>query len=153
MKDDSNNLYQLSHDPHDWPTYTHDTMITKNIWFDYRVVGIIDENKDHYKYLAKWLLKEVDVDSKYWLSDGQLGGHYRIYDGKNSFTLEYIFKLTLEQAQLICNNPQHTIAICNKKGNLYFLGKSYSIEDLTKFINFKQKIESMPTQPKYWKKD
>jgi len=137
MKEDPDNLYTLSHDPIDWPTYTHETIITNNIWYNFRVVGIIDEN----------------VDSKYWLSDGQLGGHYRIYDGKNSFTLEYFFKLTIEQASLICNNPHHILAICNKNGNLYFLGKSYSIEDLQKFVDFKKMIEAKPTQPKFWKKD
>jgi len=153
MKDDPDNLYTLSHDPIDWPTYTHETIITNNIWYNFRVVGIIDENKDHHEYLSKWALKEVDVDSKYWLSDGQLGGHYRIYDGKNSFTLEYFFKLTIEQATLICNNPHHILAICNKNGNLYFLGKSYSIEDLQKFVDFKKMIEAKPTQPKFWKKE
>ena len=150
MKDDYD-MYTISHDEADLPTYTNKTMITNNIWFNSKVVAIIDENEDHRKYLTKFLFKEVDVDSRYWLHDGQLGGHYRIYDGPNSFTLEYIFKLTVEQAELIVNSIHTSLGICSPSGELYFLGKSYSINDLKKFINMKKKVDSLPKPPKFWK--
>lgn len=150
LKDDYD-MYTVSHDEADLPTYTHKTMTTKNIWFNCNVVGIIDENPDHRKYLTKFFLKEVDVDSRYWLHDGQLGGHYRIYDGANSFTLQYIFKLTVEQAELIVNSSHPSLGVCSQSGSLYFLGKSYSINDLRKFINMKKKVDKTPNPPKLWK--
>ena len=149
MKND--NFYTMSHDEADFPTYTHETMITLNIFASFQVLGIIDENPEHKKTLIKWNFKEVDVDSRYWLADGQLGGHFRIYDGPNSYTLEYFFKLTIEEAELIVNNPYHVIGICSPSGGLYFLGKSYSIDDLKKFIILKKKVDNDPNPPKLWK--
>ena len=151
MKDDPDNMYMISHDEHDMPTYTHETLIISYKIFGLHIVGIIDENPEHEKYLDKFLMKEVDVDSKYWISDGQLGGHYRIYDGPGSFTLEYIFKLTIEMAQLIVDNPEHIIAICATDGILYFIGKAYSIGDLAKFIQVKKDIDKHPNRPPTWK--
>ena len=150
MKDDDD-FYTLSHDEADFPTYTHEIMITMNIFASSRVVGIIDLNPEHRKFLTKWTFKEVDIDSRYWLADGQLGGHYRIYDGPNSFTLEYIFKLTIEQAELIADNPYHVLGVCSPSGGLYFLGKSFSIDDLKKFIKIKKKVDKDPNPPKLWK--
>ena len=144
-------MYVLSQDEHDVPTYTHETMITKNLYKGLNVVGIIDLNPKHERTLARFLMKEVDVESKYWIADGQLGGHYRIHDGPGSFTLEYIFKLTVEMAQLIVDNPEHIIAICDPDGLLYFIGKAYSIGDLAKFIQFKKDIDADPNIPRTWK--
>ena len=151
MKDDLDNMYVMSHDEHDVPTYTHETMITKNVYKGLNVVGIIDLNPKHKRTLARFLMKEVDVDSKYWISNGQLGGHYRIYDGQGSFTLEYVFKLTIEMAQLIVDNPEHIIAVCAPDGILYFIGKAYSIGDLAKFIKIKKEVDMHPNVPSTWK--
>jgi len=151
MRDSKIPPYTLSHDEDDLPTYTHETILTNNIWDKDRIVGIIDENLDHKKYLNKFLFKEVDVDSRYWVADGQLGGHYRIYDGQNSYTLEYTFKLTVEQAEIIVNSPHNLLAICSPSGAMYFLGKSMSIQDLKGLIHYKKKIDNLPNPPKLWK--
>jgi len=143
--------YLLSSDDLDRPTYTHETIITPNV-FAGRVVGIIEENKDHIPYLNKWNFKEVDVESMYWVDFGQLGGHFRIFDGPNSFTIEYIFRLTLEMAELIANNPEHVLGVCNKAGILYFLGTSMSIDDLKKFIYIKKETDKQPNLPAQYHK-
>ena len=151
MKDDPDNMYVMSNDEHDIPTYTHETMITKNFYKGLNVVGIIDLDPKHRRTLGRYLMKEVDVESKYWIANGQLGGHYRIYDGPGSFTLEYIFKLTIEMAQLIVDNPEHIIAICAPDGILHFIGKAYSIGDLAKFIQIKKEVDKHPNRPPTWK--
>ena len=150
MKDDYE-AYTISHDEADFPTYTHDAMITKNKWEGYQIVGIIESNKEHISLLSKWNFKEVDVESRYWLHDGQLGGHYRVFDGPKSRIFEYIFKLSIKQAKLILDNPEKIIGICNKSGAFHFLGKSYSTDDLEKFMVTKINIDNLENPPKYWK--
>jgi len=150
-KFDDKKFYVMSHDEHDTPTYTHETMITPNEIYGYKVVGIIEENADHKIHLNRFLMKEVDVDSKYWLENGQLGGYYRIYDGPNSYTLEYIFRLTIEMAELIVKNKEHIIGVCAPEGVLFFIGTSYSVGDLKKFIVVKKEIDQAPNLPPTWK--
>ena len=143
--------YTISHNEDDIPTYTHETITTNNnIGFN-QIVVIIDENEDHYPFLSKWLTKTIDVESRYWLHDGQLGGHYRIYDGKNSPIFEYIFKLNIEQAQLIARTVLNPLGVCNKNKMLLFLGQSMSIQDLKNLIHYKAKVDSLPNPPKFWK--
>lgn len=149
LKDEDH--YILSNEPEDLPTYTHETMIANNIFASSRLVAIIDENKDHIPYLNKWLTKEIDIESRYWLHDGQLGGHCRIYDGKDSPVFEYIFKLTLEQAELIAYTYLNPIGFCNITGLLYLICNSLSIQDLKDLIACKKKVDSMPNPPKLWK--
>jgi len=145
--------YTLSHDEDDIPTYTHETVITNDhIGFN-RIVAIVDENEDHYPYLTKWLMKEIDVETRYWLHDGQLGGCYRLFDGHDSPVFVYIFKLTVEQATLISQTVLNPIGICNKKNILLFIGKSMSIQDLKDFIHYKEKVERQVNLPKFWKVD
>jgi len=143
--------YTLSHDPDDLPTYTHETVITNNLIGFNTIVAIVDENKDHYPYLLKWMIKEIDVETRYWVHDGQLGGWYRIYDGPNSYTLEYIFKLTVEQAKLITQTILNPIGVCNKENFLLFIGQSMSIQDLKDLIHYKDKVDNLPKVPKFWK--
>ncbi len=150
MKDDFD-AYTISHNEADFPTYTHDTIITDNKWFGHQIIGIVESNKEHIALLSKWNFKEVDVESRYWLHDGQLGGHYRIFDGPNSRIFEYFFKLSIKQAKLMLENPEHLIGICNQKGEFHFLGKSYSIDDLEKFLKAKIKVDNMKNPPQCWK--
>lgn len=147
---DNYKAYTVSHDEADIPTYTHEVIITNNRIGNTKVLGIVDENKDHIPHLNKYTMKEVDVDSRYWLHNGQLGGHYRIYDGPKSQTLEYIFKLTIKQAELITKNKLFSIGICSPTGALYFIGRSYCIENLENFIKIKKHVDPLPIHPRYW---
>jgi len=143
--------YTLSHDEDDIPTYTHETITTNTqIGFN-QIVTIVDENEDHHSYLRKWLHKTIDVETRYWLHDGQLGGYYRIYDGKDSPIFEYIFKLTVEQAQLITRTILNPIGVCNQNHILLFIGQSMSVQDLKYLIFYKEKVDNRPNPPKFWK--
>ena len=151
MRDSKILPWTLSHDEDDLPTYTHETVTTNShIGFN-QIVAIVDENEDHHPFLSKWFTKTIDVETRYWLHDGQLGGCYRIYDGKNSPIFEYIFKLTVEQAQLITRTVLNPIAVCNKNNVLLFIGQSMSIQDLKDLIHYKDKVDTMGNPPKFWK--
>lgn len=151
MRDSKIPPYTLSHDEDDIPTYTHETITTNTqIGFN-QIVAIVDENEDHHPYLRKWLKKTIDVETRYWLHDGQLGGCYRIYDGKDSPIFEYIFKLSVEQAQLITHTILNPIGVCNQNNFLLFIGQSMSVQDLKDLIHYKEKVDNLPNPPKFWK--
>ena len=151
MRDSKIPPYTLSHDEDDIPTYTHETITTNsNIGFN-QIVAIVDENENHHSYLKKWLKKTIDVETRYWIHDGQLGGCYRVYDGKDSPIFEYIFKLTLQQAQLIADTILNPLGICDENHLLLFIGQSMSIQDLKDFIRYKEGIDNMTNPPKLWK--
>ena len=151
MRDSKIPAYTLSHDEDDIPTYTHETItVNSNIGFN-QIVSIIDENENHHSYLKKWLRKTIDVETRYWIHDGQLGGCYRVYDGKDSPIFEYIFKLTLQQAKLIADTILNPLGVCDQNHLLLFIGQSMSVQDLKDFIRYKKKIDNMPNPPKLWK--
>jgi len=141
-----------SHDEDDLPTYTHECVIIKDQIGFSRIAAIVDENKNHYRYLSKWFRKEIDVETRYWVADGQLGCWHKMFDGPNSYAMEYIFKLTVEQAELIADTILNPIGVCNKDNYVLFIGQSMSIQDLKDLILYKKKGDkSNPHPSKSWK--
>jgi len=62
-----------------------------------------------------------------------------------------MFKLTVEQAELISHTILNPIGVCDQNRNLLFIGQSMSVQDLKDFIHYKEKVESKGNLPKFWK--
>lgn len=138
-------FYAVSHDSKDAPHYTHRVYVVKSPIPELgEIVTIMDDDRNHLRFLRGWINCELDIETRWSLNNGVFAVDIVLHRN-NKNKVKYKVKLTGKLVERILRTPLHGMGVCDGRKRIILYFSPLKVSELLEFYKIKYDTDRFVT--------